>query len=173
MGKRAAFAPSIATAPRRPQRRSPAPPAPSTSYPAAEPPNGRPPESARTRCARWHQAIDTKLMVEQVITVRYHCYGSSLSCRSPDATAYVDWHVCTRSGRETHLKRHPSRPLSRGSNTSMSGWRDSNPRPRAPKARALAKLRYSPSRPSITGMSATLLLHREVAGDHKPCLLRL
>ena len=26
----------------------------------------------------------------------------------------------------------------------MSGWRDSNPRPRAPKARALAKLRYSP-----------------------------
>ena len=98
----------------------------------------------------------------------YHCYGSRLSCRSSDATVYVDWHVCTRSGRETHLKRHPSRPLSRGSTTSMSGWRDSNPRPRAPKARALAKLRYSPSCPSITGMSATLLLQREVAGDHKP-----
>jgi hypothetical protein len=27
----------------------------------------------------------------------------------------------------------------------LSGWRDLNPRPRAPKARALAKLRYSPS----------------------------
>jgi hypothetical protein len=68
----------------------------------------------------------------------------------------------------THLKRHPSRPLSRGSTTSMSGWRDSNPRPRAPKARALAKLRYSPSCPSITSMSATCLLQREVAGGHKP-----
>ena len=37
---------------------------------------------------------------------------------------------------------------------STSGWRDSNPRPRAPKARALAKLRYSPSRPRIIGTSA-------------------
>ena len=50
-------------------------------------------------------------------------------------------------------------PLGRPSATqqvtiSTSGWRDSNPRPRAPKARALAKLRYSPSRPRIIGMSA-------------------
>ena len=71
------------------------------------------------------------------------------------------------------LRRHPSRPLSRGSTTSMSGWRDSNPRPRAPKARALAKLRYSPSCPSITGMSATLLLQGRSQAIISPCLLRL
>ena len=57
------------------------------------------------------------------------------------------------TGRGTAL---PGAAASPGAISTMftSGWRDSNPRPRAPKARALAKLRYSPSRPRIIGMSA-------------------
>jgi hypothetical protein len=56
---------------------------------------------------------------------------------------------------------------------STSGWRDSNPRPRAPKARALAKLRYSPSRPRIIGMSAAPSTERRSQAATNPYLLRL
>jgi hypothetical protein len=78
--------------------------------------------------------------------------------------------AAARTPHSSHRNVRPKRENRphRNVKTSMSGWRDSNPRPRAPKARALAKLRYSPSCPSITGMPATLLLQREVAGDHQP-----
>jgi hypothetical protein len=43
-----------------------------------------------------------------------------------------------------------------------SGWRDSNPRPRAPKARALAKLRYSPLATTSVSRQRAILAAAEV-----------
>ncbi len=55
-----------------------------------------------------------------------------------------------------------------GSGNNWSGWRDLNPRPRAPKARALAKLRYSPYLAECSGWSACSLSgQRPAAGGPK------
>jgi hypothetical protein len=101
------------------------------------------------------------------------CAGA-LSSTALVCTACSDRHQAapdaTVSAHPAISNEKPNAPLesrTRAHRTPRSGRQsraDLTERPGAPKARALAKLRYSPSCPSITGISATLLLR---TGGHR------